>query len=115
VQVSAMLRDYQGEGALPQQYLVPLRHTGDRFCILMPGVPRVHAARFLEGLSQAIRSTSFKLTHPVPRVTLSVGLATFPDDSSDPPALLHLAEISMRSSHRKGRDRISTPADVHRG
>ncbi|MHB2020458.1 MAG: ATP-binding protein [Candidatus Xenobia bacterium] len=114
VQVAQLLRDYKGEGALPREYCLPIRYAGDKFCVLMPGVPRAAATRFLLNLTSSIRINKFSLSGPAPRVTVSIGLATCPTDTRDPQQLMHMAENALQAAIKAGRDRVCTPSDIAR-
>ncbi|HEY2846891.1 MAG TPA: diguanylate cyclase, partial [Pyrinomonadaceae bacterium] len=46
------------------------------------------------------------------RITMSIGVSSFPDDSSDPIELVEMADSALYRSKREGRNRVSAYRDV---
>ncbi|MHB2019299.1 MAG: diguanylate cyclase domain-containing protein [Candidatus Xenobia bacterium] len=106
-QVATILRDYQGEAAIPKEYRLPIRYSGDCFCLLLPGVPRRRAQQFIEALLRAE-------VQNVGDVSFSVGLAATPEDAAEPTPLMSLAEKAADASRELGSNRVCTPTDATR-
>ena len=83
----------------------------DSFALVLPGLHHAEdATRIGEKVLRALRKP-FPLTEGATSLTASVGIAVFPEDGEDAPALLASAERSAARAHAAGGDRIesSTP------
>ena len=56
-----------------------------------------------------VRQTKSKETH---RITVSIGVASFPDDSSDPIELVEMADSALYRAKREGRNRVAAYRDM---
>lgn len=79
------------------------RHGGEEFAVLFPGVSGADAARAAESLRQAVRDASRHWSHPI---TISVGVAAWPDDAVDADGLLAAADAALYRAKAGGRDRV---------
>ncbi len=89
------------------------RYGGEEFISLLYGAGREEAARFAEAVRQAIEAHSFRGGEKQPggRVTVSGGVAVFPDDSEDAQILVEAADRNLYRAKETGRNRIvSDPA-----
>ena len=83
----------------------------DAFALVLPGLHHAEdATRIAEKVLRALRKP-FPLSEGATSLTASVGIAVFPEDGEDAPALLASAERSAARAHEAGGDRIesSTP------
>ena len=83
----------------------------DSFALVLPGLHHAEdATRIAEKVLRALRKP-FPLSEGPMSLTASVGIAVFPEDGEDAPALLASAERSARRAHEAGGDRLesSTP------
>jgi diguanylate cyclase (GGDEF)-like protein/PAS domain S-box-containing protein len=83
----------------------------DAFALVLPGLHHSEdATRIAEKVLRALRKP-FPLSEGATSLTASVGIAVFPEDGEDAPALLASAERSAARGHAAGGDRIesSTP------
>ena len=83
----------------------------DAFGLVLPGLHHPEdATRIAEKVLRALRKP-FPLSEGAVSLTASVGIAVFPEDGEDAPALLASAEQSSARAHAAGGDRIesSTP------
>jgi diguanylate cyclase (GGDEF)-like protein len=86
---------------------VACRLGGEEFTILMPETDVEIARRRAEFLRGAARE--LKLVHdgrPLGEVTLSLGVAAFPEHGADRESLLHAADMALYEAKRGGRDRV---------
>jgi diguanylate cyclase (GGDEF)-like protein len=81
------------------------RFGGDEFAVLLPEASWEGGRIYAERIRAAIGRTSFP--HGAP-VTISVGLAAFPDDASNAEALFKSADTSLYSAKAAGRNRVGT-------
>jgi diguanylate cyclase (GGDEF)-like protein len=84
------------------------RYGGDEFVMVLPQVVRGAAVRIALSVVEAIRGSDFPGEPPL-RVSISLGVATFPEDGPDLTALLAAAD--RRNYLAKGRGRAVAVAD----
>ena len=83
----------------------------DSFVLVLPGLHHSEdATRIAEKVLRALRKP-FPISEGATSLTASVGIAVFPEDGEDAPALLASAERSAKRAHAAGGDRLesSTP------
>jgi diguanylate cyclase (GGDEF)-like protein/PAS domain S-box-containing protein len=83
------------------------RIGGDEFVVLQPGI---HSRDDIEKLArrlQAAASEPLELGGSIYRLTISGGIALFPEDGDDADALLHRADSAMYRVKQRGRNDVS--------
>jgi diguanylate cyclase (GGDEF)-like protein len=90
-----------------RRYDVPARFGGDEFCILLPDTPRAEAARIAERIRAAVHERVFMAegTAAPLRVTVSIGLASSPDDAATRQELVHGADLAAYRAKAAGGNR----------
>jgi diguanylate cyclase (GGDEF)-like protein/putative nucleotidyltransferase with HDIG domain len=91
-----------------RHYDVPARFGGEEFAILLPETSRDQAMEIAERIRRAVAARAFDVqtaNEPV-RVTVSMGVACFPDDGNDPNQLLHHADLAVYRAKLQGRNRV---------
>ncbi|MBI5542373.1 MAG: diguanylate cyclase [Deltaproteobacteria bacterium] len=85
------------------------RYGGEEFMVLLPRSDRVEGLEVAEKLRRAIEQTSFEqgATQPGGRVTISVGVATFPEDAETLERLVDAVDSALYASKRGGRNRVT--------
>ena len=81
------------------------RFGGDEFAVLLPEASWDGGRTYAERIRAAIGRASF--AHGAP-VTISIGLAAFPDDASSAEALFKAADTSLYSAKAAGRNRVGS-------
>jgi diguanylate cyclase (GGDEF)-like protein len=104
----AVLRSVAGllSGAVRKVDLVA-RYGGEEFAIVITGADRASAAAAAEKLRAAVEAAA--LPHPASpggRVTISVGVAVFPDDGGDLSGLVDAADSALYAAKRGGRNAV---------
>ncbi|HTN43775.1 MAG TPA: GGDEF domain-containing protein [Nitrospiria bacterium] len=97
-------------GRIMHERLGPLgevgRYGGDEFIALVPDLETEAILTHLENLRAAISEHRFAFKNKTVRITLSVGLATFPWDGHSVEELVTAADAALFSAKRQGKDRI---------
>ncbi len=85
------------------------RVSGDRFAVILPATPGKDSISVAERFRFEVERAGF--THeenlPLGRLTVSIGLATFPGNGNDADALLNSAEIALQRAKISGRNRLA--------
>ena len=82
---------------------IPGRYGGDEFLVILPGVDKAAAGAYAERLSAAVGEIEFQAGDGarVP-IRLSLGLASFPEDTKSSDHLLAVADAAMYEAKRVG-------------
>jgi diguanylate cyclase (GGDEF)-like protein len=79
---------------------IAFRHGGEEFALLLPETDEVGGVAVARRLGEAIRRVPI---NGVP-VTVSIGIAVFPDHGQNGPAVLHAADEALYAVKTAGRD-----------
>jgi len=83
------------------------RFGGDEFIIALPGASKEKALHIADRIGSTISSLPFQTPeHKKFRVSVSIGLALFPQDGQAPLQLIEKADQALYSAKTKGRNRI---------
>jgi diguanylate cyclase (GGDEF)-like protein/putative nucleotidyltransferase with HDIG domain len=96
------------------EYDVAGRFGGEEFTILLPEAEAEEARSFAERLRQAVESTRFDVTTssaPI-QVTMSLGVACFPQDATGANDLIHEADVAVYQAKLRGRNCVACASDV---
>ncbi len=83
------------------------RYGGEEFAIVLAGTDRAAAERTAEKLRMTVEAAA--LPHPAAepgRVTISIGIAVFPEDGPDLGALVDAADSALYAAKRAGRNAV---------
>jgi diguanylate cyclase (GGDEF)-like protein len=85
----------------------PARYGGEEFAIILPETLGIHAVKVAERIRKAIDDTPFSTPtgHPV-RLSVSIGIASFPVDGSRREELIIAADQSLYFAKKDGRNRV---------
>jgi diguanylate cyclase (GGDEF)-like protein len=81
------------------------RYGGEEFMVVAPSISEEGAWQLGERLRKRIEDQEFIFWGARVPVTVSVGVAIFPQDSDDPEELIDLADIAMYRAKQTGRNR----------
>jgi len=91
------------------------RFGGEEFAVVLPRATVDDAVIWAERLMRRIGATVVRVAGmALPRVTVSIGLACYPQDGSDIEGLMRAADMALYEAKRAGRDRIVSAAAIHR-
>ncbi len=89
-------------------YDVPARFGGEEFAILLPETAPETALEIAERIRRAVAEHLFEVetsSEPI-RATVSLGVAGYPKDGSDPNELIHQADLAVYRAKLQGRNRV---------
>lgn len=84
------------------------RYGGEEFVIVLPGTPLASAEALAHDLRSGVADLSLLL--PARRVTVSVGVATWPQHGRTPDDILRAADHALYRAKAGGRDRVQVAA-----
>lgn len=83
------------------------RNGGEEFCVLMTDCPRDKIPEVAERIRSAVRDHKFHLLDgQTIHVTVSIGVAVYPDSVEDIDQLVEKADQALYEAKRTGRDRV---------
>ncbi len=83
------------------------RYGGEEITVILPETDAVTASNIAERLRAAVEAQPFDVNRGAPiRITVSIGVATFPDQADTPPALVTAADTALYAAKQGGRNRV---------
>ena len=84
------------------------RYGGEEFVLILPETAKDAALKIAEGLRAKVEAEPFagREKQPLGRVTISVGVACYPDDGSDPPSLMSFADQLLYKAKHGGKNMV---------
>lgn len=83
------------------------RYGGEELAVLMPSCAKTQAAEVAEKLRVAVRDNAQRPGRFGDRLTVSIGVAAFPEDGTMPRALVDAADAALYTAKAEGRDRVN--------
>ena len=84
---------------------IACRYGGEEFLLIMPGVPLEIAIERANELNLTVKRLHMHNT-ALRRVTISAGVAAFPEHGSTPKTLIQAADRALYRAKEEGRDRV---------
>ncbi|MBP8807545.1 MAG: diguanylate cyclase [Kofleriaceae bacterium] len=90
------------------------RYGGEEFGLVLVDTAKFTAAKLAERIRDRVASHGFVNADAQPggTMSISVGVASFPDDASDAEALIQAADDALYAAKRAGRDRVVLAASA---
>ena len=82
------------------------RYGGEEFIVVLPQKDIQAAHLIAEAMRQAVQKHEFKLRREVNQITISLGLAQFPEDGTAREELILKADQRLYEAKRQGRNRV---------
>lgn len=88
------------------------RYGGEEFIILLPNTDVAGARKVAERIREEISRSVFEIDNSKIKITVSIGLSTFPDNGRKREELLEKADEAMYHAKHKGRNRVVHINDI---
>lgn len=87
---------------------IAARYGGEEFVLLIPETGRAGAKHLAEAVRRRVEQQVFPGGHTQPegKVTLSIGVATYPEDGIDATSLIDAADKALYTAKASGRNRV---------
>ena len=82
------------------------RYGGEEFVVLLPNMNILEGRALAEFLRASIEKMGVVVRRETIPVTISIGVASIPDDTLDPEELIRISDIRLYEAKKKGRNRI---------
>jgi diguanylate cyclase (GGDEF)-like protein len=91
-----------------RRYDIASRFGGEEFCLLLPETPQAQAMQIAERIRRVVAERDFvaELAPEPLRATVSIGVATWPDDGAGWKELVHCADLAAYEAKAGGRNRV---------
>lgn len=94
---------------------VVARYGGEEFAVVLLDTPKGAAGLVAEKLRLAVLEQDFphaEESQPEGRMTISIGVSSFPDDGLSPAELIETADLALYEAKRRGRNRIMLAGEL---
>lgn len=82
------------------------RYGGEEFVIALPDTDKGSAAHVADRIRQSVEKHRFKAYDETITMTISIGVATYPDDGSDVTVLIDRADQALYKAKAEGRNKV---------
>lgn len=82
------------------------RFGGEEFCVLLPETQKSGAFSVAERIRKAVESRTIKAYDESIKITISMGISSFPEDSKNLDGLIESADKALYEAKKHGRNRI---------
>jgi len=82
------------------------RYGGEELALVLTDTDKKQAVVVAERIRQAIESKSIRVYDEVLKITISIGIATFPEDAQNSQALIDKADTALYAAKQSGRNRV---------
>lgn len=83
---------------------IPAKFGGEEFSVILPYTPKEGGLKYAERIRRSIEGMSVKVDEESVKVTVSGGVATFPEDASTPEELMAAADSALYQAKMAGRN-----------
>lgn len=92
---------------------MPGRYGGEEFILILPGTTEDEAVQFAERVRHSVEDHVFRDEATEVRMTVSAGVAAFPDSGADEPgALIKRADDALYTAKESGRNQVIRASEV---
>lgn len=89
-----------------RKFDITARYGGEEFCIIMPSTSKENARLFSERLRIEVQNSfaNEPLLEPARRLTISCGIATYPEDAANQSELISCADMALYAAKHAGKN-----------
>jgi two-component system cell cycle response regulator len=91
---------------------IPARYGGEEFAVILPGTDAVGAQKIAERLRRAVMAKTFTADGKTLKVTVSIGIATSPEDAESKEGLIEKADQALYHAKHGGRNMAVVWAEI---
>ena len=91
------------------------RYGGEEFAIIMPETDTRGAVVIAERIREAVKAEVFQTEQGPLKITMSLGIATFPEHATEKQPLIDLSDQCLYFAKRHGRNQSVTVAQMQKG
>jgi diguanylate cyclase (GGDEF)-like protein len=91
------------------------RYGGDEFVVLLPETPCACAAGVAARIRQSVENTPLSTSNKKIRITVSIGVASYPEHGTNFKAIMEKTDKAMYQSKSAGRNRVTVYRDKQEG
>ncbi len=91
---------------------ISARYGGDEFTVILPNTNKKGSLAIAEKIKNNIKSMPFKFKGVELNVTLSMGIATYPENAADNETLIERADRALYESKNQGKNRVIHYEDI---
>ncbi len=85
------------------------RYGGEEFVVILPETPRQEAVAVGKRILSTVAENDFTTIneHKFERITITIGLATYPEDAKDKTSLIESADAALYAGKERGKNRLT--------
>ncbi|MBI5204718.1 MAG: diguanylate cyclase [Nitrospirae bacterium] len=91
--------------AVSRETDIVVRYGGEEFILMLPSTPKNEALTLADRIREKVEEYSY-LGKETAKITMSGGVATFPEDAEDSKTLLYAADMAMYEAKGKGKKQV---------
>jgi len=91
---------------------IAARYGGEEFIVILPNTPKHEALHLAGRIKEKVEGYNYLEAEAV-KITISGGIATFPEDAEDSKSLLYAADMAMYEAKARGKKQIRSYRRVH--
>lgn len=91
---------------------ISARYGGDEFAVVLPNTNKRGSLAVAEKIKNNIKNMPFKFKGDELNITLSIGIATYPENAADNETLIEKADRALYESKNQGKNKVNHYEDI---